>query len=401
MPVKSPLAAGLAAVAAAAQGAAIAVSVAAVAACSASNANDGRSNRQAATRRFSIRQSQFAAADADVRFHDGWFRDQFRCNKASFDRICLLIEEHWLTVNDPIGHNASFFVRDRVAVTLFYLMHAGSVVEGAKSFGMSKSSAVRYIRQVIEVILVCLWPRFVRLPATVEQWRVISDGFEEICGFPHCCFAIDGCLFEIERPYNFEGWYCRKGYPAINAQVVVDHRARILSFDLRPGSANDKAVFNYSRFGSDIKNSLPPGKYGVGDAGYTLSDKLMIPFPITESMPPDQSQFNYMHSRTRITIERAFGMIKNRFRIFKVPLNQKKFEQSGESETSQMAKVIQACFVLHNVLIEFGDEDVNDDAECDSTLDESDLPREPNTESMEQSALQIRNNIMRYLMETR
>src|SRR5205823_3960584 len=138
-------------------------------------------------------------------YNDGWFRDQFRCTKQSFDRICDMISENWLRINEPIGFNAAFFIRDRVAVTLYYLMHAGSVVDAAKAFGMSKSSAVRFIWQVINVIIGRLGRRFITLPNSAAKWQQIADGFEDICGFPNCCFAIDGCLFMIERPADYEG----------------------------------------------------------------------------------------------------------------------------------------------------------------------------------------------------
>ncbi|KAI8812572.1 hypothetical protein BJ742DRAFT_735800 [Cladochytrium replicatum] len=33
---------------------------------------------------------------------------------------------------------------------------------------------------------------------------------------------VDGTLIEIKRPHNFEGWNSRKGYTAINTQLVAD-----------------------------------------------------------------------------------------------------------------------------------------------------------------------------------
>ena len=96
---------------------------------------DGRSNRRSPSRRFAIRESQFATADREAVDHDGWFRDQFCCTKNSFDRICEMIEEHWSDINGPIGFNACFFVRDRVALTMYYLMHSGSILDAAKQFG--------------------------------------------------------------------------------------------------------------------------------------------------------------------------------------------------------------------------------------------------------------------------
>jgi hypothetical protein len=308
-----------------------------------------------------------------------------------------MIEEHWHNIHQQIGSNATFFVRDRVAVTLYYLMHAGSVGDAAKAFGMSKASASRYIWQVIRVIIKFLGPIYVKLPDSVSQWQQIIDGFEEICGFPNCCFAIDGCLFEIERPYDFEGWYCRKGYPAINAQVVVDHQTRILSYDLRPGSANDKSIFNYSNFGQTVDEVLPPGKYGVADAGYCLTNRMLTPFPIEECMEESESLYNYLHSKTRITVERCFGSLKNRFRIFKSPLGQRAAPNSEDTQISRNSMIIEACFILHNILISLRD---NFNSEIDAERNEDDDPLiddNENANSVTSSGVLVRDQVKRYL----
>jgi hypothetical protein len=125
--------------------------------------------------------------------------------------------------------------------------------------GMSKASMSRYVREVTYVIIGCLTKKFIKFPdhPADPEWGILAQGFESICGFPNCCFAIDGSLFEIEHPQEFFGWYCRKGYPAIYCQLVVDHKGRIRSFDMRPGSANDKAIFNYSDFGKRISEIIP------------------------------------------------------------------------------------------------------------------------------------------------
>jgi hypothetical protein len=57
--------------------------------------------------------------------------------------------------------------------------------------------------------------------------------------------------------------------------------------------------------------------------------------------------YNYCHSKTRIVVERAFGILKNRWRILLRKVDQK--------SDSNIENVIVACMVLHNLLIELGD----------------------------------------------
>jgi hypothetical protein len=132
---------------------------------------------------------------------------------------------------------------------------------------MSKTTALRSVKQIVDVLTTSVPPFIVRQPQSIAEWDRLAKVFENIYGFPNCCLAVDGSLFEIERPYDYEGWYYRKGYPAINVQIVVDCNARIRSFDMRPGSANDKAVFNYSDFGVRLPHTIPSGNHIVADAG--------------------------------------------------------------------------------------------------------------------------------------
>ena len=240
---------------------------------------DNRSFRAPNCRQWTIPTTQFTIAEQDPVFWESWYVHQFRCSKSSFDQIVQMIETNWLLLHSPIGRNAHFTIRWRVAVTLHYLCHSGSIVDSAHAFGMSKSSAWRFIDQVARVLVDIIGPSVIKLPNSAQEWNELSEGFEAIAGFPDTCLAIDGVLFEIERPFDHEGWYCRKGFPAINALVVVDFSGKIRDYALRPGSENDKGVYNRSNFSSIISKILPVDKVIVADAGYQLFVHCMTPYP--------------------------------------------------------------------------------------------------------------------------
>ena len=127
---------------------------------------------------------------------------------------------------------------------------------------------------------------------------------------------------------------------------------------MRRGSCNEKSVYNTSAFKSVIKNALPDGHYIIGDAGYQLATNLLIPYEINDNMMPGEVRYNYLHSKTRIVVEGAFGSLKNRFRILKCPL---------PHEPKKAAKIIQCCLTLHNILI-----DLNDAVVIDSSFNSND-----------------------------
>jgi hypothetical protein len=84
----------------------------------------------------------------------------------------------------------------------------------------------------------------------------------------------------------------------------------------------------------------------LADAGYKLLRHVMTPFKIEIGMPKDEANYNFNHSRTRICIERAIGLLKMKFKRFSAPL-------AGDPDSSQ--RLIVAALILHNAFIDFGE----------------------------------------------
>jgi hypothetical protein len=121
-------------------------------------------------------------------------------------------------------------------------------------------------------------------------------------------------------------------------------------------------VYSRSRFGKTIHKLLPPGKCILADAGYQLYAHCLTPYEIRDDMPSDERNYNYLHSRSRITVECALGLLKGRFRRFKSPLGQKgninngwRPERKETHPSERAARIIRACLIMHNVLIDVGD----------------------------------------------
>ena len=100
-------------------------------------ATEGRRDRQKSTQVFSSRLSQWRVVNNDSVYFTGWFKDMCRCTKATFDLILGAVTECWDIMLLP-APNAVFRIPERVAVTIHYLTHAGSIVDSAKVFGIVK-----------------------------------------------------------------------------------------------------------------------------------------------------------------------------------------------------------------------------------------------------------------------
>ncbi|KAE8986491.1 hypothetical protein PF005_g7856 [Phytophthora fragariae] len=137
---------------------------------------------------------------------------------------------------------------------------------------------------------------------------------------------MDGTLIALKRPCDYEGWYNRKGYPSVNVQAVCDHRKRFISFDIRPGSWSDAKIFKHSSFGLNIARLLPQGHHVLAHSGYGILPLVMTPYNELDeggALSVKQARFNFNLSSTRMVIEGAFGLLKERFRILKKALEER------------------------------------------------------------------------------
>ncbi|DAZ99311.1 TPA: hypothetical protein N0F65_005479 [Lagenidium giganteum] len=144
------------------------------------------------------------------------FHKKLRCDRASFLAIAGIVRMHWRT---NIHHNIKHSIMKRVALTMMYLAH------------------------VLDV-LVSLAPHYIKMATTKDAIAQVTEGFNDIAGFPDTVGAMDCTLVRICRPSDYEGWYCRKNYLVVNVQAIVDHNGNFCSYSIRSGSCNDQSIWN-------------------------------------------------------------------------------------------------------------------------------------------------------------
>ncbi|XP_056017428.1 putative nuclease HARBI1, partial [Ostrea edulis] len=110
-----------------------------------------------------------------------------------------------------------------------------------------------------------------------------------------------------------------------------------------PGSTHDAYILNNSYLPECVSN-LPDGGWLLGDSGYPLKEWLMT--PINNPRTGQEERYNVAHCRTRNVIERAFGVLKARFRCL---------HKTGGClpyKPSKCARIIECTMRLHNLAIE-------------------------------------------------
>lgn len=110
-----------------------------------------------------------------------------------------------------------------------------------------------------------------------------------------------------------------------------------------PGRMYDSRVFRNSPLSNAIRNGLiPENRYIIGDTAYLLLRNLMTPFKDNGHLIRSQLSYNTKLSSIRSIIERAFGMLKSKFRRLKY-LDISNFGLGNN--------MIAAACVLHNFVL--------------------------------------------------
>ena len=133
------------------------------------------------------------------------------------------------------------------------------------------------------------------------------------------------------------------------------------------GSVHDARVFGNSDVGHHLADFIPTNYHLLGDCAYPLKVNLMTPFRDNDHLTRRQVTYNTKLSKTRCTVERAFGLLKGRFRRLKF---------LAMYRTDLVPTIVMACCVLHNIaqetqddddiVLHFEDPDTDDDEESDA-----------------------------------
>ena len=125
-------------------------------------------------------------------------------------------------------------------------------------------------------------------------------------------------------------------------QEVCDSQCRFIFFGVvAPGKCGDQVAFECTPLFEYIKE-LPGGYYIIGDAAYSVGEKLLTPFTGGHRSDPAKDAYNFFLSQLRIRIEMSFGLLTNKWRILQAPL---------QTSLHLSSEILMACGRLHNFCI--------------------------------------------------
>ncbi|XP_046387094.1 putative nuclease HARBI1 [Ischnura elegans] len=227
---------------------------------------------------------------------------------------------------------------------LAYLWFVGHEAAGyrdvADRFNVSLSTLNCIIKRINNFIL-GMAPILMKEPSNEEK-NATKRHFLEGKGFPDVIGLIDGTHFRIDKPVEDpESYINRKKYFSIQAQAIVNEKGKFTDvFVGYPGSVHDARVFKNSSIYPELPNYCQGLGYLLGDSAYPCSQFMITPYRDNGHQTRAQRNFNFIHSSVRITVEHAFGWLKQRFRQL--------YHLKGR-DMVELVKTIHACFILHNI----------------------------------------------------
>lgn len=178
------------------------------------------------------------------------------------------------------------------------------------NFRLGQSTISGIIKDTCRALRIILQESYLKIPDSEDAWKVVAHDFADRWNFPHCLGAMDGKHCRIDPSLQSGSlYYNYKETFSIILLALVDAQLRFIYIDVGTnGRVCDKGVWNKSTFKSLLdKNKLKipqpsplPGTDNdfpyviVGDEGFTLSEKVLIPFPMEQCSGKRNTRiFNY------------------------------------------------------------------------------------------------------------
>ena len=247
----------------------------------------------------------------------------------------------------------------RVAITLRFMATGNSYKSLQYSFRVANNTISGIVPETCNAIILAFGHQFVRLPDSPDQWMQVAKDYNDRWNFPHCIGAIDGKHVRIINPklagshfHNYKKFY------SMVLLGIVDAEYRFLYIDVGAvGAESDGGVWAKTKLSTMLEEqqaklptpttlpntpdtSNPMGYFFVGDDAFPLRTYLMKPYP-SRGLTKEERVYNYRLSRARRTVENAFGILANRFRVFHTAIC---------LQPDRVESLIIAACTLHNML---------------------------------------------------
>jgi hypothetical protein len=271
----------------------------------------------------------------------------------------------------------------QVAIYLDYIAHGTSFREQFIQFKVSVSLIILARRNIRNAIMYKVYPQYVRpqlvdeevegienttrTPRGLKEGDLDTKSWEKFKHFEGCMGNIDGSHIKIcsDAETNTAFFSSRKKAVTTNVQFVATVNKSLMfthAYVGIEGRASDAQSMRLAAFALDLEETFGPwtrGRFLIGDAGYALSFKMLTPyrgvmyhlreFNVRQENNENQDYvknmyelFNLRHAMFRNEVERAFGVLKKRFKVLVNGIQ--------GYDLNETWNTIYSCIAIHNFI---------------------------------------------------
>jgi hypothetical protein len=291
---------------------------------------------------------------------DAEFKQQVRVPRCVFFKVLEDIEHHEV-FRKPVNVGERGVGVDKQLMAFLLRVGANLLVHTVrKKLDISENTVAVSVRRVAQAIGDNLG-HMMRMPknGTVAKEKVKrmfarrDPAFGDAVGIVDCTHVPIVLPTQIKNSGNTSAYLDRKGDVTLTFQAITtpEKTPRFLNLSGGiPGSAYDTRLLQRSAVFLNLQEYLEGEEFLCGDCGYALRPWMMRGWAESElkagaASTRDRRAFNRLYSGMRISVERAFGILKARFRSLGAKLHLRREED--------YRSVVQACCILHNICAEF------------------------------------------------
>ncbi|XP_020080213.1 uncharacterized protein LOC109714964 isoform X2 [Ananas comosus] len=274
---------------------------------------------------------------------------------------------------------------EQLGIFLFGTGHAVANRVLAETFQHSGETISRHFNNVLRGV-VELRHDYIQLPLSNTGVHPRIKENPTFYPFKNAIGAVDGTHIPVVvRKHKQPRYRCRKGFTSQNmmAACSFDHQFLFVCTGWE-GSAADMRVLRWCCESGGF--AVPEGKYYLVDSGYANTDHFLAPYRgeryhLSQFDVNAQARrhrgprdlYNHRHAQLRNVVEKAFGILKRRFKVLR---------QATPFPYKVQCRIALACCVIHNFIKRHQGTDryfnmQMDSLPMDDTLDESSAPVGP------------------------
>ncbi|PNT62928.1 hypothetical protein BRADI_4g09648v3 [Brachypodium distachyon] len=283
------------------------------------------------------------------------FESVLKMTRRTFSYICSLVKVPSLKDmnNYTFIDGRVLCLEDRVAVALIMLNAGQTLDDVGSSVGVNKSTVSLVTERFVDAMRERA-RHHMKWPGSGEMENVKSK-FDKILGLPNCC----GVVHTSHIPFGSENCDHERNF-CVLMQAVVDPDMRFRNIwqgwsdrTNQLGLLHNSELFKECENGAWLNGSKlevssegsEVGEYVIGDAGYPLLPWLLTPYQQkdTDDQLDSQVEFNRRHSVAVSFALKALARLTDTWKCL---------HRGSPKIPCEMWKAIQACCMLHNIVID-------------------------------------------------